>query len=288
MEVSEFQALRKSVQTAAGDVAYAEQGRGPVALFVHGILMHGAIWRHVIEKVSDQRRCVAVDILGHGGTPARRDQDLSFQANAGMLEAFCAAMGFDQVDLVANDSGGGIAQIFAAQHPGRIRTLTLTNCDAHDNYPPAALEGFMTLARNGQIGATLRQLAENHDAARQVLSSALAHPDEISDATLDGYLRPWLVNDEAARILERFMLAMDNAQNVRIEPNLRQLRAPTLIVWATDDVFFDKKWAYWLKDVIPGATKVIELPGEKLFFPEERPELLAEPLLEHWSAKVPA
>lgn len=39
---------------------------------------------------------------------------------------------------IANNSGGAIAQIFAVHHPHRLRTLTLTNCDTHDNWPPAA------------------------------------------------------------------------------------------------------------------------------------------------------
>ena len=47
-------------------------------------------------------------------------------------------IGIDQVDLVANDSGGAMAQIFAARHPERIRTMTLTNCDVHDGWPPPA------------------------------------------------------------------------------------------------------------------------------------------------------
>ena len=57
---------------------------------------------------------------------------------------------------------------------------------------------------------------------------------------------------------------------------------PTLVVWGTGDDFFPVAWAYWLKGAIPGVRKVIELEGAKLFFPEERPEELAEALREHW------
>ena len=80
----------------------------------------------VIARLSDERRCLAPDLLGHGDTPARADQDVSLRAEADALEAFCKAMGLDEVDVVANDSGSAIAQIFAARHPERIRTLTLS------------------------------------------------------------------------------------------------------------------------------------------------------------------
>ena len=50
------------------------------------------------------------------------------------------------------------------------------------------------------------------------------------------------------------------------------------------DVFFDVRWAYWLRDTIPGTRTVIELDGAKLFFPEERPDALAAALRAHWQA----
>lgn len=72
----------------------------------------------------------------HGSSEIEPDQDVSFDAQAAMLAQFLDALRVDKVDLVGNDSGVGIAQIFAAHHPQRLRTLTLTNGDVHDNWPP--------------------------------------------------------------------------------------------------------------------------------------------------------
>ena len=58
----------RSVQTASGRISYAEQGTGPVALFVHGVLLNGHLWRHQLAHLSDIRRCIALDLLAHGGT----------------------------------------------------------------------------------------------------------------------------------------------------------------------------------------------------------------------------
>ena len=292
MEAKEFLALRKSVQTQYGDIAYVEQGpeaaAGPVALFVHGVLLNSALWRHVIAELKSDRRCIAIDILGHGATRTGPDQDLSFVSQAAMIEAFLEAIGIDQVDLVANDSGGGIAQMFAAEHPERIRTLTLTDCDTHDNYPPETLKGFIALAKNGQIGATIQRVFDEPEFGKNLLGTAYEHPEELSRATIEAYLGPWLEADRA-KDLERFLTQNeDNAQSTRIESKLRQLAAPALVVWATDDVFFDKRWAYWLKDTLPNVTEVVEVPGAKLFFPEERPEALIEPIRRLWKVAVPA
>ena len=80
-----------------------------------------------------------------------------------MLTEFLDALEIDQVDLVGNDSGGGIAQIFAALYPERVRSLTLTNCDTHDNWPPEAFKPFLEMAAAGGLRDALER-----DARRQV------------------------------------------------------------------------------------------------------------------------
>src|SRR5262245_11793559 len=110
-------ATKRTVDTPSGRIAYVESGSGPVALFVHGVLLNGHLWRHQLESLADVRRCIAVDLLAHGDTEIESTQDVSVTANARMLLQFLDALGIDRVDLVGNDSGGGIAQIFAALHP---------------------------------------------------------------------------------------------------------------------------------------------------------------------------
>src|ERR1700732_5387435 len=111
------------VETPSGRVSYASAGSGPAALFVHGVVLNKHLWRHQLAKLSDIRRCIAVDLLAHGDTEIEPDQDVSVTANATMLKEVLDALKIDEVDLVGNDSGGGIAQIFAALHPERVRAL---------------------------------------------------------------------------------------------------------------------------------------------------------------------
>ena len=153
MDVSTFTAHRRYLATPDGEIAYTEFGDGPVALFVHGLGTNGVLWRHVIEQLSGTSRCIAIDLPAHGGTPAR--PDLSAGAMADVVEDLCDGLGLDQVDLVGNDTGGAIAQIFAARHPGRLRTFTLTNCDTEGNFPPEEFGPILELARQGQVAPML-------------------------------------------------------------------------------------------------------------------------------------
>jgi pimeloyl-ACP methyl ester carboxylesterase len=72
----------KHTATWYGDIAYTDKGVGPAALFVHGVFLNGYLWRHVIDRVADVRRCIAVDLLAHGATRTPRNQDVSFEAQA--------------------------------------------------------------------------------------------------------------------------------------------------------------------------------------------------------------
>jgi pimeloyl-ACP methyl ester carboxylesterase len=275
----------QSVITPSGRIAYVEHGTGPTALFVHGVMLNGWLWRHQLAELGDVRRCIALDLLAHGGTEIESGQNVSSTANATMLAQFLDALGVDRVDLVGNDSGGGIAQIFAAEHPGRVRSLTLTDCDTHDNWPPEAFKGFLAMAAAGGLRDALEGMLADKPffRSKEALGLAYQYPERVTDETIETYLRPLVASPKRIRDLERFLAAFDCAQTVAIEAKLRRLDAPTLIVWGTDDIYFPVRWARWLAETIPGTRRVVELGDARLFFPEERPRELNAELRAHWS-----
>jgi pimeloyl-ACP methyl ester carboxylesterase len=275
----------RHVDTPSGRIGYMEVGSGPVALFVHGVLLNKHMWRYQLGALSDFRRCIAVDLLTHGDTEIAAAQDVSVTANAKMLKDVLDALHIDQADLVGNDSGGGICQIFAALNPDRIRTLTLTNCDTQDNWPPEAFKPFVEMVAAGGLSKTLNAMLGDKSIYRSpgALGPAYEHPEAVRDEDIEIYLRPHLRNEQRTHDLERFVGAFDNKHTLAIEPQLRQLKASTLIVWATDDVYFPVKWAHWLAEAIPGARPPVELSGARLFFPEERADAFIRLLRGHWA-----
>jgi len=288
MDATTFHQQRRFAATPSGRIAYVEQGSGPPALFLHGVPLNGFHWRHVMDQLADLRRCIALDLMGLGYTEIRPNQDLTFAAQAQMIVEFLDAGGIDQADLVGNDSGGAIAQIVAARHPERIRTLTLTNCDVHDRWPPQAVLPTLELARAGLLAGRFRKMLEQPERARDPrgLGAGYADPSALTDEALRVYLEPLVSSEERAANMHRYWTSFNVEQTVALEPLLRRLTVPTLIVWATDDIFFDIELAHWLRNTIPGVVRLIEAPGAKLFFPEDRPEALASPVRGLWTGAV--
>src|SRR6185312_9449807 len=175
------------------------------------VLLNNHLWRHQLAHLSDIRRCIAPDLLAHGATEVTPGGDVSVTANAQMLLQFLDALKIDKVDLVGNDSGGGIAQIFAAKYPERVRSLTLTDCDAQDNWPPEAFKPFLEMVAAGGLRATLEAMLADKNVYRSAgaLGPAYERPDRVSDETIKIYLRPFLRSEDRLRALERFLLAFD-------------------------------------------------------------------------------
>ena len=296
MDIATFHASRRFAEVKSGRIAYVEQGDGPAALFVHGVPLNGYHWRHVVERLRHCRRCIAIDLMGLGYTETARSQDVSFTAQARMIAETIDALGIEKIDLIANDSGGAIAQIFAAHYPDRLTSLVLTNCDVHDGWPPPQVLPVIERARNGTLAPVFQPLLERPDLARErymrgepvPLFRAYADPSVLTDEVIRLYLRPLLSSPQRIEAFQNYWLAFDNAQTLAVYPALKKLEVPTLIVWGLDDFFFDKKWAYWLKDTIPGAKRVVEVADARLFFPEDRPDALAGPILEFWDEPAQA
>jgi pimeloyl-ACP methyl ester carboxylesterase len=285
---------REIVHLSGGEVAYVDQGDGngddgaPVALFVHGVLVNADLWRNVIWDVADVRRCIAPDLPAHGASPApaagRGAGDLSLNGLAAMLDELCDQLGIDQVDLVANDTGGAVSQVFAARYPHRVRTLTLTNCDVHDNFPPEIFKPFVALAEAGELGPIVAAMAGDLGAARSEAGFAMgyAEPAQLSDALLTSYLAPFAA--DAGKGLEDFLTASSAEELMAVESLLGEFRAPAQVAWGTADLFFEPAWAERLASMIPGVERVTFVSEAMLFWPDERAADLVPLLRDFWAA----
>jgi pimeloyl-ACP methyl ester carboxylesterase len=289
MQLSELNAHRHTAATRFGEISYLDLGAGPTALFVHGIATNAYLWRHVMEALSGQRRCIAIDLPLHGQSPVTAEQDLSLTALAAGLDDFCEVLGLTGIDLVANDTGGAIAQIFASRHPQRLATLTLTNCDTVDNLPPEAFKPMVELAAAGNLAPSAVAMFANLEAAAQIsFASGYEHLDQIDRDVIRSYLEPCFGTIERGRQFERLLVSLDVGDLQAVMPRLGELTVPTLVVWGTGDAFFDVSCAYWLRDTIPGTTRLVTVDGARLFFPEERPMDLVPHLEQHWAAVAAA
>jgi pimeloyl-ACP methyl ester carboxylesterase len=286
MNPSEFHSLRQFADTPYSRTAYIERGSGPTTLFLHGLPLCGYQWRGVIEDLASVRRCIALDEMGLGYTEVAVGQDVSFAEQARMIAAFLDAAKIDRVDVVGNDTGAGISQIFAATYPARVRTLTLTNCEVHDLWPNALLTGFYQGVASGAVPQLMKKMLSDITLARQQLGALVYEDAEVfTPETVQVYLAPIVASDDRIKQFQKLSDWQKNrAQLMEIAPQLQASKIPTQIIWGDADPVFDVVPSLdWLRANLGGLKKVTMVPRAKLFFPEEHPQLMSVLLTEFWN-----
>jgi pimeloyl-ACP methyl ester carboxylesterase len=205
-----------------------------------------------------------------------------------MLVALLDGLGVTDVDLVANDSGGAIAQLLAVQHPGRVRTMLLTNCDVENDSPPPALAPVIEMAHAGTYPDEWlvpwvrdRNLARSKDGLGGM---TFTYPSNPTDEAIDCYLAPLVSSERRKALVDAYAIGLERNPLQGIEPSLKRLAVPTRIVWGTGDTIFSQKSPDYLDRTLPQSRGVRRVPGAKLFFPEEFPDLIAEEARLLWMA----
>lgn len=288
--VQRYSRERKYVQTRYGRIAYVERGQGAAALLLHGFPLNGFQWRGVIDRLCVQRRCIAPDFMGLGFTEVAAGQNISAGAQAGMIAAFLDALRIGQVDIIANDSGGAVAQLFVSKHGARARTLLLTNCDVETDCPPESVLPVIDLARGGLYTELyLRPWLADKETLRSASDFGrlcYSDPRNPTDAAIDQYLGPLVSSPEREALTNRFAASLAPNPLAGITESLRACQVPTRIVWGMSDAIFSAGNIEYLVSVLPWVTGIRKIPGAKLFFPEELPDVIAEEATTLWMDQV--
>jgi pimeloyl-ACP methyl ester carboxylesterase len=291
MSISSSLGEQKTVSLPAGTIAYRERGEGLPVVFVHGVGVNGDLWRGVVPTVAGEHRCISPDLpLGSHSHPLPADADLSLPGLARIVADLLEALDLHDVAIVANDTGGAVAQAFTVRNPDRVRTRTLTNCEADDWMPSKNQLGQLVkqLAEQGQLAPLVKGFYDDIPAARQsAFADPYQWPDRISDEQLRAIMEPHQATLEGAQRIERFAAALVSDDLAALEPKLRELEVPTIAVWGTGDDIFPLELAHWLRDTIPGFIELYEVEGGKLFWPFERPDELVPHVRRLWAATAP-
>ncbi|HEY4369108.1 MAG TPA: alpha/beta hydrolase [Steroidobacteraceae bacterium] len=285
-DVEDWVAARRYVETRFGRVAYVERGTGQAALFLHGFPLNSFQWRGAFDRLSKYRRCVAPDWMGLGYTQVAAGQGVTPDAQVAMLATLLDTLSIPTVDIVANDSGGAIAQLFLIRYTTRVRTLLLTNCDTEPDSPPPALQPVLDMSRAGTFADTwIGPWAADKNLARSKTGLGgltYTYPERLSDETIDYYLSPLVSSPQRKTLLHAYALGLDPNPLAGIEPALRKSSVPTRILWGTGDDIFSAASPGYLDRTFGNSRGVREVPGAKLFWPEEFPDLLAEEARNLW------
>ncbi len=97
-----------------------DRGLGdPAIIFIHGFTCNLNHWKEQLSGVSGGNRCVAVDLPGHGASPAPREATIEALAEA--VNGALDKLKLDDVVLVGHSMGCRVASETFSQSPERVR-----------------------------------------------------------------------------------------------------------------------------------------------------------------------
>jgi pimeloyl-ACP methyl ester carboxylesterase len=113
------------------ELAYHVLGEGEPLLCLPGGPMRASAYLGDLGGLSRHRRLIVLDLRGTGDSGIPADPaTYRCDRQAGDVEALRAHLGLDRIDLFAHSAAGDLALLYAARHPGRIRSLTLITARA--------------------------------------------------------------------------------------------------------------------------------------------------------------
>ena len=263
------------IKLPEGNVHYRESGEGPPIVFVHGLLVDGRLWRKVTPLLEGQFRCIVPEFpLGSHPEPLNPDADLSPPGLARIVAGVLEGLDLENVTLVANDTGGAISQITAANHPERIGRLVLTNCDAFENFLPPAFRPMQWAAR--VPGGLTAMMAGMRFAPLRRLPNAYGRliKRDFAGAPTREWVNPYLTDKGIRRDVIKVLKGIDPKYTFEAAEKLRTFDRPTMLAWAVEDRFFKLSFAERLAETIKGA-KLERIQDSYTFVSEDQPEQLA-------------
>jgi pimeloyl-ACP methyl ester carboxylesterase len=253
IDLDRFDALKKTVALPDGEsLAYVQLGdaAGPAVVLIHGYTDSARDWVPLVPYLSPHRRLILVDLRGHGrsGKPECCYAKLDFAYDIKLL---LDALGVQRADIVGHSLGSFIAQTFAEYWPQRTRRVVLIASSGGHRAGEGAHDSGLDEAE-----AQIRALKEPIDPDSAFMIRWWSSPTPVDADFLRRERR------DAAAIPLRVWLAVldEGAMDSDLQRTLPRLKAPTLLVWGSEDPLMAEDVRQSLREALPHAQVQI-LPG---------------------------
>jgi len=262
----------QSIAYGDGTVEFAESGNGPAVLLIHGA---GGGFDQGLELgrafVGDRYRIVAPSRFGYLGTPLRADSSPEAQADAHLR--LLDALQLDRVPVIGVSAGAPSAMQLCLAHPERCSALVLVVPMAWTPQRAAAAPSpFFEAVLSAIAASDVLFWTATKVARMTLLKTILGTPVEVY----------WKATKEERRSVDRMLRSIlpisrrsagiwsDSvvSSNLTRYP-LEDIRVPTLIISAADDLYGTYEPSFYTAEEIGGAQFVGFATGGHLLIGHE-------------------
>jgi pimeloyl-ACP methyl ester carboxylesterase len=266
----------------------------PVLIFLHGFPESHRTWRHQIAHLSRRFRCIAPDQRGYRGS-SKPQQVASYTPDRLIGDVFqlADALGVDKFTILGHDWGGAIAWGVAllGQANGRVTRAIIANAPhplifqklLYTDPQQRAASQYMRAFRDPANDALVRERGLTGLLMKAINSD---RPSKMESEEREALLADWQDRDACFGMLNWYRASpidvppLDAPFEIPasyIAPSLPDLKIPTLVIWAMDDLALPASNLDGLEAIIPDLT-VVKVPDCAHFVTWEAPQEVNEAL----------
>jgi pimeloyl-ACP methyl ester carboxylesterase len=272
-----------AVELSSGTIEYEDTGgEGPAIVLLHGLIMDGSLWRHVVEQLRGRHRCLLPTLpLGAHRIPMRADADLSMRGIAAIVGEFIEALDLHELTLAMNDWGGA-QLLIGGRQDARIARLALCSCEAFDNVPPKGAARALPYVARVPGGLAAALLPFRFDALRRLpMTYGPLSKRPVPREVMDRWFGPIAEQPEIRRDLRKYILSAPQGRRELLAASeaLGSFDRPALVAWAREDRLMPLEHGRRLSELLPRA-ELAEIEDSYTLIPEDQPAVLARHLTE--------
>jgi pimeloyl-ACP methyl ester carboxylesterase len=260
-----------------------ERGIGEPVLFLHGLSLSSAHWAPIIARL-DSRRCIAIDMPGHGESTAIDFTGVDLRRWHTRVLIGC----LDELDvaaahIVGHSYGGMMGMWLALDAPSRVRSVVSIGAPSVAfgarpdlTFRAAALPGVGPLMLKSPMPGCAHRAILARSLGRAAIEAA---PSELLRVAYLGTRRRGFATTASSYLREQFRGVRATPQRYQLEDReLVRLARPVLIVWGDHDNRYQRVEDGRQKaSLIPGARFVLVPGGHEPWLDD--PESCAEAIV---------
>jgi len=235
----------KTIVIDGHSVQYLEGGNGDTVLCIHGFGGSMDHWTRFARYMTDEYRIVALDLPGFGDSSFIKGQLYTIPKQVERVHEFVKKLGIQKFHIVGNSMGGYIAGFYAVTYPEDVKTVGLFAAAGVKSPNESQLSQELKKGNNPLIVEDVK----SYDGLMEFV-----------------FYKPiWLPNFAKQYFADKAVSKRDDLKYIftqihdvtLLESHLKEIQAPTVIIWGQNDRVLDVSGAYVFKNKIAQSQLVI-------------------------------
>ncbi|MDQ0123049.1 pimeloyl-ACP methyl ester carboxylesterase [Pseudomonas lini] len=216
-------------------------------LMLHGFSADKNIWLRFARHFVGSYRVIIPDIAGHGETGFKAGGGYDIALQAKRMIQLLDVCGVEKVHVIGNSMGGYMAAWLAATYPDRIVSVALIDPAGVTAPEVSDLERHLTKGHNPF-------LIHSKEEFQRFYAMTMAQPPWVPGVVLDAIAQRY---EQGCDELEEIF--RDYRASAPMEPRLRDIKCPALLVWGRKDRLIDvSSVAVWSKGIDDLRVEILE------------------------------